>query len=243
MIVLAGAAGGVASHLNLEQLDTTVRRTDIREGAGIEQGDLADKAFAQHITRGADAVVHLAGQANPNTPWPDLRQPNADVTVNILDAAVANNVPRVILASSLHAVAGHLDAGRTTVTEDLPPHACCPYGAAKVLGEQLGRCYADIWGISVIALRLGGVAPRPLGRSWCGGWLSPGDLNRLVAAALEATDRFGVYFGVSANTPRVYEYTLKNYAPRDDSAVFTDLPDDLTPPSPRRPRWGIAHRS
>ncbi|WP_433066550.1 NAD-dependent epimerase/dehydratase family protein [Dactylosporangium sp. CS-033363] len=213
------------------------------EGPGIVAGDLADAGFARDVIAGADAVVHLAGQADPSTPWAGLRGPNADVTVNVLDAAAAAGVRRVVLASSLHAMAGHVDAGRVFVPEELPPYACCPYGAAKVLGEQLARCYADVWGLSTVCLRLGGVAERPFGASWRGGWLSPGDLNRLVGAALAADVRFGVYHGISANTPRVYGCTLPGYHPADDSASFADLPDDLTPPSEDRPRWGIAHRS
>ena len=240
MIVLTGAAGGVASLL---RLDGPVRRTDRRAGPGIVAGDLADPEFCREVVQGAGAVIHLAGQADPSTPWPGLRGPNADVVANVLDAAVAAAVPRVLLASSLHAVAGHVDAGRELVGEDLPPHACCPYGAAKVLGEQLARCYADVWGLRVLCLRLGGVAPRPLGLSWRGGWLSPADLNRLVSAALTADVQFGVYHGVSANTPQVYGHSLPGYAPQDDSAAFTDLPDDLTPPTADRPRWGVAHRS
>ncbi|MEU7868993.1 NAD(P)-dependent oxidoreductase [Dactylosporangium sp. NPDC049140] len=240
MIVITGAAGGVAGRL---RLDVEVRRTDIAARPGFVTGDLTDAGFAREVLAGADAVVHLAGQADPGTPWAGLRGPNADVTVNVLDAAVANGVRRVVLASSLHAMAGHVDAGRTFVAEDLPPYACCPYGAAKVLAEQLARSYTDVWGLSAVCLRLGGVAERPLGRSWCAGWLSPGDLNRLVAAALAADVGFGVYHGVSANTPRVYGCTLPGYEPRDDSAAFGDLPDDLAPPSAARPRWGIAHRS
>ncbi|HTJ37962.1 MAG TPA: NAD(P)-dependent oxidoreductase [Dactylosporangium sp.] len=241
MIVLTGAAGGVASLL---RLDGPVRRTDlVAADPDIVAGDLADPQFCRSVVRGADAIVHLAGQADPSTPWPGLRTPNADVTANVLDAAVAAGVPRVVLASSLHAVAGHVDAGLTFVGEDLPPHACCPYGAAKVLAEQLARCYADVWGLTAICLRLGGVLARPMAQSWRGGWLSPGDLNRLVTAALTADVRFGIYHGVSANTPQVYGYGLPGYAPEDDSSTFTDLPDDLTPPPATHPRWGIAHRS
>jgi UDP-glucose 4-epimerase len=240
MIVITGAAGGVASHL---RLSGPVRRTDLVAGEGIVVGDLADPAFARSVVEGADAVVHLAGNPDPGTPWAGLRVANADVTVNVLDAAVAARVPRVVLASSLHAMAGHLDAGRTHITEDLPPHACCPYGAVKVLNEQMGRAYADLWDLRVICLRLGGVRARPAGLSWRAGWLSPGDLNRLVAAALTVDVGYGVYHGVSANTPAVWGTSLPAYEPRDDSATFTDLPDDLSPATPTTPRWGGAHRS
>ncbi|WP_432843417.1 NAD-dependent epimerase/dehydratase family protein [Dactylosporangium sp. CA-092794] len=243
MILLTGAAGGVAGLL---QLDGEVRRTDVvphPDRPDLIAGDLTDPAFAHAVTEGADTIVHLAGQADPATTWPGLRGPNADATANLLDAAVAHKVQRVILASSLHAMAGHLDAGATFVREDLPPRACCPYGASKVLIEQLASVYSDVWGLPAICLRLGGVRDRPLGSSWRGGWLSPPDLNRLFAAALAADVRFGVYHGVSANTPQVYEHTLPGYAPRDDSASFPDLPDDLTAPEAAHPKWGLAHRS
>jgi hypothetical protein len=140
---------------------------------------------------------------------------------------------------------GHVDAGRTGIGADLPPHPCCTYGAVKVLGESLGRVWADRFGLSVRCLRLGGVRAEPVARSWLGGWLSPGDLVRLVTAALTADVRYGVYHGISANTGTPYSIESARaelgYEPRDDSAVYAGkVPDDLkqTPPDPR-----LAHRS
>jgi hypothetical protein len=236
MILLTGAAGGVAGRLHL---DGPVRRTDRTPGPGIVPGDLTDPAFARSVTDGVDAVVHLAGQADPETPWDGLRGPNGDAVANVLEAAAGAGVRRVVLASSLHAMAGHADAGLAFIPEDLPPRACCAYGAAKVLAEQLARVYADTRGLSVVCLRLGGVQPRPLALSWRPGWISPADLNRLVAAALAVDVPYGVYHGVSANTPAVYGHTLPGYAPEDDSATYPDLRDDLSEPSGK----GIAHRT
>jgi len=248
-VLLTGASGGVAGLLAPPD---GWRRTDRVAGPGIVEGDLADLMVAASLMAGIDTVVHLAGQADPDVAWPDLRSPNADVVVNVLDAAVQAGVSRVVLASSLHAMAGYVDAGASLVREDQPPHPCCPYGAVKVLGEALGRVYADQWGLRVICLRLGGVRERPLGRSWLAGWLSPGDLRRLVGAALTADVRYGVYHGVSANSGSVWDTTLARaelgYAPRDDSLAYADdVPDDLlrtdvVDPA-QRPRWGLAHRS
>jgi hypothetical protein len=129
------------------------------------------------------------------------------------------------------------------VPEDLPPRPCCAYGASKVLGEQLARVYADRHGLSVVCLRLGGVQPHPLALSWRPSWLSHGDVRRLFAAALTAGVGYGVYHGVSANTPAVYGCTLPGYAPQDDSAAYPDLRDDLARPGEPGPRRGIAHRT
>jgi uronate dehydrogenase len=230
-VVVTGAAGLVGG-LVTQGLGARheLRPTDIRAGGG----DLRDAAFVEGLVKGAGAVVHLAANADPDATWADLRGPNADALVTVLDAAArAGTVRTVVLASSLHAMGGHLDAGRTGIGADLPPYPCCAYGATKVFAEQLGRVYADDHGLSVRCLRLGGVAARPEARSWLGGWLSSGDVVRLVEAALTADVGYGVYHGISANTGTMWDYSSAvadlGYRPRDDSASYAhDVRDDLS---------------
>ena len=230
---MTGAAGGVA-RLLLDGLRPAfeLRLTDRTPGPGIVVGDLREAGFAREVCARAGAVVHLAADPDPGQEWSHLRGPNADALVSVLDAAVAARVPRVVLASSLHAVGGHVDAGAAEVGEDAPVHPCCTYGALKVFAEQLGRVYADRWGLRVVCLRLGGVREAPAARSWLPGWLSGADLVRLVTAALTADVRYGVYHGVSANSARLWRCDRAQaelgYQPRDDAARHAALlPDDL----------------
>lgn len=208
-------------------------RFDLRP-TDLQDGDLRDAAFVGRLLAGAGAVVHLAANADPDTTWEELRGPNADALVTVLDAAArSGTVQRVVLASSLHAMGGHLDAGRTGISADLPPYPCCAYGATKVFAEQIGRVYADTHGLSVRCLRLGGVAARPEAKSWLGGWLSFGDVVSLVESALTADVAYGVYHGISANTGTVWDYSSATaelgYRPRDDSASHAhDVRDDLS---------------
>lgn len=230
-VLVTGAAGGVA-RLLLAGLAFKTRRTDLRAGPGVVAGDLREPAFAREACAGADAVVHLAANPDPDAPWVDLHGPNAAALVNVLDAAVATGVSRVVLASSLHAVGGHVDAGVPEVGEDAPPYPCCAYGALKVFAESLSRVYADRYGLRVVCLRLGGVREEPPARSWLPGWLSGPDLVRLVTAALTADVRYGVYHGISANSARQWRIDRARaelgYAPRDDSARYAPaVPDDL----------------
>ena len=100
-----------------------------------------------------------------------------------------------------------------------------------MLGEALGRVYADRHGLSVRCLRLGGVHHVPMARSWLGGWLSAGDLVRLVTAALTADVRYGVYHGTSANSATTYSVDSARaelgYAPVDDAADHAStVPED-----------------
>lgn len=238
-MLVTGAAGGVAGLL-LPGLRPAfgLRLTDRADGPETVGGDLGDAGFAREVCARADAIVHLAGNPDPNTRWPGLREPNGDVLVNVLEAAAAAGVRRVVLASSLHAMGGHVDAGATDVAEDAPPYPCCAYGAMKVFAENMGRLFSEQHGLSVVCLRLGGVRDRPLARSWLHSWLSGPDLVRLVTAALTADVRFGVYHGVSANTDRRWSRdrarTELGYQPRDDAAAHAaGLPDDITG-APRR---------
>jgi uronate dehydrogenase len=207
-VLVTGAAGGVGRLLvprlgedgGFGHGDDGLVLTDRVAAPGMVAGDLTDPDFLSRVVAGVDAIVHLAGDPDPEHAWARLRVPNADMVAGVLDAAVAAGVRRVVLASSAHAMAGYVDAGRTPVREDWPTWPCCHYGAAKVFAESLGRVYADQWGLRVVCLRLGAVRERPMARSWLPGWLSPDDLGRLVRAALRADVGFGVYHGTSANT-------------------------------------------
>jgi nucleoside-diphosphate-sugar epimerase len=225
----AGLVGGIVAAGLRDDCD--LRLTDLRPSPGIVAGDLTDPAFAADVVAGTGAIVHLAANADPDAPWAALRGPNADAVVAVLDAARDHTVPTVVLASSLHAVGGHVDAGRTGIGPDLPPYPCCPYGATKVLGEALARGYADRDGLSVRCLRLGGVHRVPMARSWLGGWLSPADLVRLVAAALTADVGFGVYHATSANSAGTFDIDRTRaelgYEPVDDAADHAaTVPED-----------------
>jgi NAD(P)-dependent dehydrogenase (short-subunit alcohol dehydrogenase family) len=244
-VLITGAAGGVGRVLTPGLAPFPLRLTDRVPAPGMVAGDLTDAGFARSVCAGVDSVVHLAADPDPGHTWSQLRRPNADALVSLLDAAVAAGVGRVVLASSMHAVGGHLDTGATPVPDGTAPFPCCVYGATKAFAEALGRAYALRTGLRVLCLRLGGVAPSPPARSWLPGWLSPGDLVRLVAAALTAEVGYGVYTGTSANSPAVWRIDRTRaelgYAPADDSAAYAAAVPEDTPPAPAGPHPGHLH--
>ncbi|WP_157988011.1 NAD-dependent epimerase/dehydratase family protein [Jiangella endophytica] len=245
-VLVTGAAGKVAGMLRPALAGQVLRVVDTRDvtgwdGADARTGDLADPGFTATAVEGMDAIVHLAANPHPGATWPELRGPNADAVVTLLDAAWRAGVAKVVLASSVHAVGGYVADGLpagTLLDPAWPARPCCTYGSSKVFAEAYARSVADGGGPSVVCLRLGGVVPRPTDTGNLLGWLSPGDLRLLVRAALAADVRYGCYFGVSANTRGVFDYanavTELGYRPESDSEAYAA---DVTPGDGGLCRW------
>lgn len=244
--LLTGAAGGVAGQLKDGLGELSLRVTDVRPvdewyipdgwnaltrpAPEAVTGDLADRDFAASALAGVDAVVHLAANPSPGAGWPDLRRPNTDAVVTLLETARDLAVRRVVLASSVHAMGGYLLAGERLVDPAWPVAPCCEYGVTKAFAEAMGRFIADSSETSVVCLRLGACLLTPPSRAELAGWLAPDDLRRLVHAALTADVRYGTYFGVSANTPPGFDLTNARrelgYQPELDAADYRDgLPE------------------
>ena len=91
-----------------------------RKGVEWVQGDLADHAALSQLVEGADAVIHIAGLVN--TPDPaEFETVNVTGTANVIAAAKAAGVRRLIFVSSLAAREPKLSA----------------YGASKAKAEEL----------------------------------------------------------------------------------------------------------
>ena len=121
----------------------------------MEAADLAvwDAGWTEAL-RGADAVVHLAGDPGPRASWASIQRLNIDLTMNVYEAAARGGAKRLIFASSNWVVAGHR-FGTDSLTSDVEPYPVNPYGMSKLLGERLGRSYSERWGLSVVCFRIG----------------------------------------------------------------------------------------
>ncbi|MDF1602951.1 NAD(P)-dependent oxidoreductase [Nocardioides sp. YIM 152315] len=177
--------------------------------------DAVDAAFAQERL---DAVVHLAGEPG-STDLGTALTSHALTTAALLDAMVEHGVPRIVYASSNHAVG--LTPRRDVVGADARPRPDTFYGVAKVAAEALLSLYADRHGIDAVACRIGSFRDRPETQRQLATWLSPGDCVRMVEAALTATaPGFAVVYGISANTRGWWDLApgrALGYEPQDDA--------------------------
>ncbi|MFD1825591.1 MULTISPECIES: NAD-dependent epimerase/dehydratase family protein [Mumia] len=195
--------------------------------AGMLVGDVLDPMLADQAVEGVDAVVHLAGLPEESTLTDELTS-HAHTTAVLLDAMVRHGVDRFVYASSNHAVGM---VPRTDRLEaEVRPRPDTFYGVAKVAAEALMNLYADRFGMTAVALRIGSFREEPTTRRALSTWLSPGDAVHLVEAAL-TTDESGfiAVYGISANTRAWWDLgpgRRIGYAPRDNAEAFAaSIPD------------------
>ena len=227
-VLITGGAGRIGQSLR-ERLspDYALRLLDIADadgGPGVEvvRADLTDREAVEAACDGVDAVIHLGGIPT-EAAWEDLVRVNIDGSRTVLEAARATGVPRVVLASSVHA-AGFYPRTATPLGADTPGRPDTYYGWSKAAIESLGSLYADRFGMTVFAIRIGAFQPAPYTDADVPIWLAPDDCARLMRACLEtAVTGFRVLWGVSANsTGWLALDDAVGYVPLDDSVRFAD---------------------
>ncbi len=242
-VVISGAAGRIGRSIvpllrrpgrMLRLLDLEIPDAPRDDHVTWHRVSIEDPDGLTAAMRGATAVVHLAGLASER-PWRDILRVNIDGTHNVLEAARANDVQRVLLASSAHAV-GFTPVSEAHSATVLPPRPDTYYGMSKAALEALGSLYADRFGMSIVSARICTFDEEPGDGRTIALWLSPGDAARLVEAAVALDDgRHHVVGGVSDNAPRWLPLEAGHeigYHPVDDAVSFRTRRDGVAPAWP-----------
>jgi hypothetical protein len=231
-ILITGAAGGIGAMLRprLARQDRTLRLLDVADltagpGEEVARASITDMDAMTAACRGASAVIHLAGISG-EAPWEDILQANIQGTYVAFEAARRAGVPRVIFASSNHAV-GFSPRESFPVPDYAFPAPDTYYGVAKVSGEGLAGLYHYRYGMDTICIRILTCFEKPPSARALSTWLSPDDAGRLFEACLTAPDPgFRVIYGVSANTRggwvSLAEAEALGYRPQDDAESLAD---------------------
>jgi UDP-glucose 4-epimerase len=183
-VVVTGGAGFIGSTLVDALIDrgdevtviddlSTGRRENLdaacERGARLVEADVVDGAALAAVFAEArpELVFHLAAQIDVRRsvadPAGDARI-NVEGTINVLAAAHGAQARRLVFASTGGAIYGEAD--RLPTSEQAPVRALSPYGRAKHAAEGYCELYAQLYGLSTLALRFANVyGPRqdPLG--------------------------------------------------------------------------------
>ena len=132
-LLITGAAGrlGDMARQRLGHLADVLRLSDIAD-LGIAAAheelvtcDLADADAVDRLVADCDGIVHLGGQAL-EAPWSVIRGANIEGMVNLYEAARRHDRPRIVFASSNHAI-GFYRQGQT-IDADAPTRPDSLYG-------------------------------------------------------------------------------------------------------------------
>ncbi|NMO49592.1 NAD-dependent epimerase/dehydratase family protein [Actinoplanes sp. TBRC 11911] len=168
--LVTGGAGTIGSHVvdelvrggasEIVVLDNLVRgRADNLAWAAangpvrLVEGDIRDQETVRRLTAGKDLVFHLAAiRITQCAEEPRLaNEVLVDGTFNVLEAAAAEKVRKVV-ASSSASVYGLAEQFPTTERHH-PYNNDTFYGAAKAFNESMLRSFHSMYGLDYVALR------------------------------------------------------------------------------------------
>lgn len=165
--MVTGGAGFIGSHLVEALLSAGCRVTvldnlstgnllnlqSVRDHITFFKSDIREIDILKKAAEGCDVIFHLAAvvavQQTVSDPI-ESAMVNDIGTINVLEAARAKNVRRVVLASSC-AVYG--DDPRLPKKESMTPKPASPYAVHKLSAEHYGRIYQDLFGLETVSLR------------------------------------------------------------------------------------------
>jgi UDP-glucose 4-epimerase len=132
----------------------------IGRGASFDEADIRDaqRMAGAFAAARPDIVFHLAAQIDVRK---SIEDPAVDATINVvgtinvLEAARAVGVKRVVNTSTGGAIYGETDVMPTP--ESVPPRPMAAYGQSKFCAEAYCGWYERLYGLSSVTLRYGNV--------------------------------------------------------------------------------------
>jgi nucleoside-diphosphate-sugar epimerase len=123
------------------------------DGLEFLGGDLADPVICSQACEGVEIIFHEAALASVPRSVADPAATNVncvDATLNLLVAARAAGVRRVIYAGSSSAYG---DTPTLPKREDMLPNPISPYAVAKLAGEHYMSAFTRVYGLETVTLR------------------------------------------------------------------------------------------
>ena len=165
--LVTGAAGKIGSKVvpELVKHGHSVRATDrrpvspeVRAMAEVLYADLTDSLAMLNAVHGCDAVAHIGAIPSPSVPPDEVLRLNVLGTQNILEAARAEGIGKVVLTSSIGAL-GFSFPTHPCLPDYLPIDTSHPrrpqdvYGLSKLMNEESAAAMTRLCGMTTIVIR------------------------------------------------------------------------------------------
>jgi nucleoside-diphosphate-sugar epimerase len=127
--------------------------TDLAGRINLIEGDIRDRSTCERAVAGCQAVFHEAALGSVPRSVDDpvtTHDVNVNGTVNVLEAARAAGVRRVVFAASSSAYGDQIESPKH---EGMVPAPISPYAASKIACEAYLRGYAAVYGLETLSLR------------------------------------------------------------------------------------------
>ncbi|QSE86093.1 NAD-dependent epimerase/dehydratase family protein [Rhodococcus koreensis] len=162
-VVLYGYFGGVPGGDSHPDLDNArhILGEERWKDVIVAHGDICDRVLLEQTIadHNVTGIVHLASivAASSESNIPRAIDVNIGGSVNVFEAALAQNVERVVWASSIN-VFGPRSLTRNGVIDDSSPlDPGSAYGSTKAFVENIAKRYHENRNLNVVGLRLGKV--------------------------------------------------------------------------------------
>lgn len=236
-LLITGAAGGLGRLLRgrLGHVARQIRLSDIApiddaEGFEVVPCDLADRAGVRALVEGCDGIVHFGGISVEDS-FDAILGPNIIGLYNLYEAARAHGSPRILFASSNHAIGYYRQDQH--LTPEMPTRPDGLYGVSKCFGEAMASLYHDKFGQETAIVRIGSCLEAPKDHRMLATWLAPEDFVSLIERVFTAP-RLGcpVIWGVSDNDRCWWDNSASRYLgwrPQDNAERFAAEMDARMP--------------
>lgn len=244
-LLITGAAGGLGRVMRtrLAHMADIIRLSDIVDcgpagpGEEVVTCDLADAGAVDALVDGCDGIVHFGGVSVEDR-FDKICASNIVGVHNLYEAARAHGMPRILMASSNHAIGFYRQDEKIDAHAPQKPDGW--YGISKCFAESVASMYFNKFGQETALLRIGTCLPAPTDRRQLSTWLSHDDFVALAQRVFTAP-RLGcpVIFGASDNDASWWDNRHSDYLgwrPKDNAAAFADAMEAASPrPAPTAP--------
>ena len=127
--------------------------SDVADRIELMEGDIRDRQTVDRAATGCRAIFHQAALASVPRSIDDpvaTHDVNVNGTINVLEAARAAGIKRVVFAASSSAYG---DQPESPKHEGMVPMPVSPYAASKVACESYMRGYAAVFGLETLSQR------------------------------------------------------------------------------------------